>query len=173
MSNRHFKCNVLSVCLAALVFGLTARPADAAYRQYYSAWGFHQQRGYHYRTWYFKPSEQTSGYRHNYCLYFPDRPEYVYLYDPVKQKFWGRYLIKGKMEAQFSTLKVEDQSSVVEEIPDEKFSEPGPLPVIPGATDDVRMQALPSLPEGVGQPEKPASPPASPQPETSPGALGD
>ncbi|MCA9114985.1 MAG: hypothetical protein KDA79_07850 [Planctomycetaceae bacterium] len=170
---------VLYVSLAAAMAGMWAETAQAAYRQYFTAWAYHEQRDYHYRTWYFKPTEQTSGYRHHYCLYFPTRPKYVYWYDPTAKQFWGRYELSGKEGARFSVLKPEDRATSIDAIAEDSFPAAGPMPALPDSTDGVPVDPLPSLPEGVTPPgpeeaaspneEKPAAEPGpAPKPDAEP-----
>lgn len=108
-------------------------------RQYYSSFWTKSPAGKsYYRNYFFRPSEEADEYAFHRVIYYPKEPRYLYFYNPVMKTYWGRFdCVKGK----YSTLDPEDRRGRLEEIPEEAFPPPGPMPAIPGSTNGVRMQA--------------------------------
>src|SRR5262245_15185647 len=63
--------------------GTTASP-----RQYYSGWTKHPDRSYYHRSYYFQLSATSTEYGHHYVIYYPNRPKYLYFYDPAKKQYY-------------------------------------------------------------------------------------
>ena len=117
-----------------LVFGGLAGTAGAdqySSRQYYSNWNHHVQRGYHYRSYYYKPTPSYVGYRHHYVIYSPSRPRHYYFYNPYKKQYWGRCDVNTNGQGQYSLLAEADRKGNLEDIPEKAFPAPGPMPRIP------------------------------------------
>lgn len=152
----------LGALLAVAFLGavqVQSNTAEAAYRQYYSGWSYYPARSYYYRSYYYKPYDAYRGYKYHYTIYYPSRPRYVYYYNPYKQTYWGRYDLESKG---YSMLEEKDRKGKLTDIPEEAFPEPGKMPAIPEAEDDVSIEVPPTdvpsnppqdAPEGA---EKPA-----------------
>ena len=85
-----------------------------------------------------------SGYRHHYVVYYPSYPTYTYYYNPYRRVYWGRYDFEKKG---YSLLAPEDRKKKLADIPADAFPEPGQMPTIPEADDDVRMLPPDDLPD--------------------------
>ena len=134
-----------SVALAGvlLLAGATPSPAAGYYapRQYYSGWSYSNY-GYYYRSYYYKPYTSYPSYHHHYVVYYPSQP-YYYYYNPYKRVYWGRSPVQKDCHAVYSLLAEEHRKGTLHEIKEEHFPKPGPMPKVPEATDDVRMEAPP------------------------------
>jgi hypothetical protein len=134
------------VCLAGAL-ALTAgaggnlRADTYTYRQYYSSW--HAHRNYYYRHYYYKPTPTYVGYKHHYVVYFPQRPQYVYYYNPYKRVYWGRCPTSCEGNEQYSLLAEKDRKGSVDEIPEAAFPKPGPMPKIPESKDGAKVDLPP------------------------------
>jgi hypothetical protein len=130
---------------------LSAVPTQAgsyAPRQYYSGWS-HTTYGYYYRTYYYKPYPAYAGYHHHYVIYYPSQPRYVYYYNPYRRAYWGRALVQNGGQEAYSLLAEEHRKGRLEDIKEEHFPKPGPMPKVPEATDDVKIEVPPDdLPTG-------------------------
>lgn len=69
-------CGVLACCLAAAA---PARATDVTYDQ---SWTYNNQKDYYYK----KCTFPHGGYQ--YVCYYPDKPSWVYWYNPDKQVYW-------------------------------------------------------------------------------------
>lgn len=124
--------------LVFLLAAAAAVPSDAGLRrQFYTPWRNIRGGDYQYSVYYYKVSPDSSGYRHHYAIFYPQRPDYIYYWDPFEQEYWGRAVRYAKGTGAFSALPVEERASRLTDI--EEFPEPGPLPKIPEAEDDARM----------------------------------
>jgi len=152
----HKQIGRMVVILLAGVAGAvsSANTAEAGYRQYYSAWSHHASNGYFYRHYYFKPAPQFKVYHHNFCIYFPSKPRYVYFYNPVRRVYWGRFDTQGRKGAQYSLLDEADQSGDLKSIPGSAFPPPGAMPAIPNAVDTEPMEPVTDLPAFKKKPRK-------------------
>jgi hypothetical protein len=129
----------------ALVVALGVSPARAGVaRQYYSGWQ-HGPRGCWYTTYYYKPSAGYPGYCHNYALWYPLAPNFVYYFNPSKGTYWGRFDLKTKG---YSLLAEKDRTGQLKDISESAFPEEGPLPQVPDAKDDLTLAEPPDLPAG-------------------------
>jgi hypothetical protein len=135
MFSRRSLCLIL-LAAASLVTTLSS-DASAAYRQRYASWSYHTTRSYYYRQYYYKPYTSYSGYDYHYCIHYPSQPRYVYYYNPVSRVYWGRYDLESKG---YSMLEEKDRKADLKEIPESAFPEPGEMPSIPGAEDDVKIE---------------------------------
>ena len=138
--------HVLSIIavLGCLSFAAPSE-AKAAGRHYYSSWGYHPQKSYHYTYYYYKPRVSYSGYQHHYCIYYPSRPRYVYYYNPHRRVYWGRYDLEAKG---YSLLEDADRKPNLSDIPESAFPKPGGMPNIPESEDGVAMPPPPAVPKG-------------------------
>ena len=133
----------------ASVLVLTATPEliagdrTHASRQYYSNWNRQPQHSYYYRYYYYQPSINYYGYRHHYAIYYPERPAYLYFYNPYKKVFWGRCPSHGNGKGQYSLLAPNDRKGSLEQIPESAFPEPSAMPPIPESNDDAVMEMPP------------------------------
>ncbi|HZU34843.1 MAG TPA: hypothetical protein VFA18_02980 [Gemmataceae bacterium] len=112
-------------------------------RQYHASWAKHPQRGYYYRTYYYKPTVDYVGYRHHYVVYYPRRPQHLYFYNPYKKVYWGRCPTQTQGKAQYSLLAEKDRKATIEEIPESAFPKPGELPPVPESNDGTKMDLPP------------------------------
>jgi len=111
-------------------------------RQYYGGWHAHPG-GYHYRSYYYKPHAQFSGFKHHYVIHHPRFPQHLYFYNPYKKVFWGRCPVDHGGQPVYSLLAEKDRSGDIDKIPESAFPKPGPLPEIPEATDGVKLDLPP------------------------------
>ena len=133
----------------ALLLTLAATPSPAKYapRQYYSSWSYTSY-GYYYRTYYYKPYPSYRSYNYHYVVYYPNRP-YYYYYNPYRRAYWGRSPVQNNGKEVYSLLAEEHRKGTLSEIREEYFPRPGPMPKVPEAKDDVRMEVPPGdLPTG-------------------------
>ena len=133
----------------ALLLTLAATPSPANYgpRQYYTSWSYTTY-GYYYRTYYYKPYPSYSSYNYHYVVYYPNRP-YYYYYNPYRRVYWGRSPVQNNGEEVYSLLAEVHRKGTLNEIKEEHFPKPGPMPKVPEAKDDVRMEVPPGdLPTG-------------------------
>jgi hypothetical protein len=141
----RFALTLVSFAMA-LGMLLFPAPSDAQqgfqHRQYYGNWHAHRA-GYAYRPYYFKPHAQFHGYKHHYVIHHPKHPQHLYFYNPYKKQFWGRCPVATNGKAQYSLLAEKDRSGDLEKIPEAAFPEPGPLPTVPEATDDLKLDLPP------------------------------
>src|SRR5690242_17978537 len=104
--------NALKYLPLAFVLGLGLLPNPARaegypHRQYYGGW--QQTSNYWYRPYYFKPTPEYSGYKHNWVVYYPNQPEYYYFYSPYSKQVWGRCPVHTGGVGAYSFLKEEDR----------------------------------------------------------------
>jgi hypothetical protein len=134
-----------SAALAGLAYQPPQAGAHQTYVQYYSSWRYHPTRTYYYSSYYYKPTVEYVGYKHHYCIHYPQQyPNYVYYYNPYKQTYWGRYDFENKG---YSLLDPKDRKQKLEEIPESAFPPPGEMPPIPESQGEVvRMERPPALP---------------------------
>ena len=166
------KVKAMMVALT-LVFGALATTAVAdqySSRQYYSNWSHNTQRGYHYRTYYYKPTPNYVGYRHHYVVYSPSRPRHYYFYNPYKKQYWGRCDVNTNGKGQYSLLAEADRKGTLDEIPESAFPAPGPMPRIPDSNpgENAGMDLPPDdLPQGDTLPKVTTGRPDTGKPDTS------
>lgn len=147
--------------LVALAFiladwsGMSVQGSKSAPRQYYGAWQKHSRNNYYHRSYYYKPRDGYSGYKHHYTLYYPSKPDHYYYYNPYKKQYWGRCPSKHEDgKGTYSLLKVEDRKENLDDIDESKFPKPSTLPPIPDSTDDATLDLPPDdLPVGEGLPK--------------------
>ena len=137
----------LLILIVAFLAAFSEAPASAAFRQYYSSWNLYPQRQYYYRTYYYKPSPDFAGYNYHYAIYYPDKPNYVYYYNPYKRVYWGRCDLRGKAGQQYSLLAEQDRKENLSDIPESAFPALGKMPPIPGSKDDVAIEPPKDLPK--------------------------
>jgi len=132
------------VAAAGAMLATTPLCRAATFRQYYGArWIYHPARAYYYTTYYYLPSPQATTYSYHYCIYYPAQPRYIYYYNPVTQAYWGRFEVGSTGEAQYSLLEPQDRKQDLKQIPEQAFPKPGRMPMIPGTSDEVRMDSPP------------------------------
>jgi hypothetical protein len=129
-------------------------PAQASpYRGYYTA--KYRGPGYSCRKyWYW--SMTYGGYRSHYAVYSPQRPRYVYYYNPYKGRYWGRYDLAA---GGYSTLAPPDRKPQLGQIPESAFPPPGPMP--------------PAEPGGEEMPSPPEAGPGTPPGALTPGGPAE
>ncbi|MDX2273141.1 MAG: hypothetical protein NW237_14490 [Cyanobacteriota bacterium] len=113
----------------------------ASPRQFYSDWVKTPQ--FSFRTYYYKPTPSYAGYKHQFVIYTPTKPDYLYYFNPYEKKFWGRIQTFSKGEPKYSLLKSVDQKSVLSEIPESAFPDFGPLPAMPEVQDQLVLDLPP------------------------------
>ena len=127
--------------LSAAGIGLAAEYSP---RQYYSGWqAYPQTPQVAYRHYYYKPTPEYSGYKHNYVMKVPHDPEHLYYYNPYSKKYWGRCPIKTNGKPLYSLLAEKDRKADLKAIPPSAFPAPGPLPPLPESTDGARLDLPP------------------------------
>ena len=96
----------------------------------------------------YKPYPSYSSYNYHYVVYYPNRP-YYYYYNPYRRVYWGRSPVQNDGKAVYSLLAEAHRKGTLNEIKEEHFPKPGPMPQVPEAKDDVRMEVPPGdLPTG-------------------------
>lgn len=135
--------------LGGLLTGV-AGADDYSHRQYYGNWQKHPTQGYSYRSYYYKPTQTYSGYKHHYVIQHPGHPDHLYFYNPYQQKFWGRCPAAAEGKPLYSLLAEKDRSGDLSKIPESAFPKPGKLPPIPESADGVALDLPPDdLPASV------------------------
>jgi hypothetical protein len=127
--------------LAGLAVAATADSYSP--RQYYGGYQKHPKYAYSYRTYYYKPTPDYVGYKHQYAVYNPSQPQYVYFYNPYKKQYWGRCPSAGGGRAAYQILDEKDRKANLEEIDESAFSKPGKMPPVPESEDGATMDAPP------------------------------
>jgi hypothetical protein len=149
---KTFKAALLLALVCALGFTSLA-PAMERPRQYYSTRMVYDREGDYYRgAYYFKVKATDGNYKLHYVIRLKSEQHYLYFFNPVTKKFWGRY---DALKQKYSVLAEEDRVSRLSDLSNARFPEPGPMPPIPGSTDGVAME----IPPGEFTPA-PAMPPA-------------
>src|SRR6266851_2861431 len=92
---------------------------------------------------YYKPNADYYGYRHHYVIYFPQRPDYYYFYNPYTKRYWGRCPVKHDGKAAYALLKESDRRETLADIPGSAFPKPGAMPAVPDSTDGESMDLPP------------------------------
>lgn len=147
-----------TACLSlVLVLGTIAPTAESAepLRQYYGEWNHVPRHRYHYRTLHFKPEPSSRTYRRLICVRYEDEPRYVLLLQPnyPRAEFWrgiveggylGRIDLEAELETCYSPLPVSQPRR--EDIDPRDYGPPGPMPLIPGSPDRVRLRPVPDVP---------------------------
>jgi hypothetical protein len=129
----------------ALVAAVGVSSAQAGFgRQYYSGWQ-HSPKGYLFSTYHYKPYASYPGYCHNYALWYPAAPNFVYYFNPDKGTYWGRFDLKTKG---YSLLAEKDRAKQLKDIPEKAFPAEGPLPQVPDAKDNLTLAEPLDLPTG-------------------------
>src|SRR5262245_31420378 len=127
--------------------------ADYGPRQYYSGWS-PTTYGYYYRTYYYKPYPTYTSYNYQYVIYYPSRPSYYYYYNPHRRVYWGRSPVQNDGKAVYSLLAEEHRKGTLNEIREEHFPKPGPMPPVPESKDGARIDVPPAdLPTGEALPK--------------------
>jgi hypothetical protein len=142
MKSIRWRAGIVGAVVAILAAAAFAR-GDEMKRQYYGPWAFYEHRGYHYRSLYYQP-KPGAAYKYHYCISFQANPRYVYLFDPVSGKYWGRLDLQADGEERFSLLRAEDQKPLVRDIPEAAFPKPGKMPAIPGADHGLTVAPFPN-----------------------------
>jgi hypothetical protein len=140
---------LLTVCLFVLILCGIGRPVFAethdanglSPRQYYSDWVSGSE--FSYRAYYYKPSPEYAGFKTQFVIYTPEKPDYLYYFNPYEKKFWGRIKLFRDGEPFYSILREEDRKNVLAEIPESAFPEPGPLPPMPDVADNILLDLPP------------------------------
>jgi hypothetical protein len=128
--------------IASMAVGLTGRRAQATtLRQYYDVqWYYNPTTTYYYTYYYYRPQPAAVNYQYHYCIYYPNRPRYIYYYNPVNRVYWGRFDLEGKGEDRYSILAKEDRKSSLESIAESAFPKLAQMPFIPDSDNDLRME---------------------------------
>ena len=140
------KLRSLSIVAALALFataGVTAWGSYSAPRQYYSGWNKSAKHSYYYRDYYYKPADDYVGYKHQYVMYYPEKPKHYYYYNPYKKVYWGRCPVQTYGKGQYSELAEKDRKGSLGDIPEEAFPAPAEMPHVPEATDGVTMDLPP------------------------------
>ena len=100
-------------------------PAVAEAKNYTGSYSqVHSGHGYSYRYFnYYSPSAKEN--RYHLAVYHPNHPRYVYFYNPVTKKYWGRYDLTT---SGYSTLAEAYRKPTIAEIPECAFPKAGAMP---------------------------------------------
>ena len=120
--NRLLQASLFMLTTLASLLTLPSVSQAQKPARYYSA--KMQGQGYTYRQYVYY-SAANGGYRYHVAVYHPNRPRYVYYYNPYKGRYWGRYDLKT---GGYSTLAEKDRKATLAEIPESAFPPGGPLP---------------------------------------------
>lgn len=134
------------VGMAGFLCGLSGLVAQADYpapRQYYGPWQSAPQQNYYYRSYYYKPKADYSGYKHHQVIYSPASPKYEYFYNPYKKQYWGRCPSQRDGQSLYSLLPPETRQPRLQDIPESAFPAPRAAPPIPESTDGAQMDLPP------------------------------
>jgi hypothetical protein len=134
-----------SLALAGVLLLTVSTPSQADYygpRQYYTGWSY-SNTGYYYRTYYYKPYPTYTSYHYHYVVYYPSQP-YYYYYNPYRQVYWGRSPIENNGKEVYSLLAEEHRKGTLGQIKEGHFPKAGPMPKVPEATDDLKMEVPPA-----------------------------
>lgn len=138
---------LMAACTFVMAEQASAQGSHAQPRQYYSGWKKHPSHDYYYRSYYYKPSPNYSGYKHHYAVYSQNKPKHIYYYNPYKKAYWGRcyagYDSTYSGKPLYSLLKPEHRQPNLIDIPEAHFPEFGGLPPIPGSDDGVLLDLPP------------------------------
>jgi len=145
----------MAAVLAAtfLVTSFAAIQADAGY-QNYSPWSYYPAKSYYYSKYYYKPTPTYVGLKHQFCIYRPAQPRYIYYFNPYRKVYWGRYDVEKKG---YSLLAAKDQKADLDAIPESAFPSPAKMPGIPETKGEDRMAEpdISKLPNVKDTPELP------------------
>ena len=94
--------------------------------------------------WSFKPDPTDKEYQQQFVVWRASESDYFYYYNPQTRKFWGRLYKPATGEPRYSTLPQESRRSTIGDTTD--FPKPGPLPTLPDATDDAKIEPPDFLP---------------------------
>lgn len=136
----------LALALLAATVGLSTAPREAQAngpRQYYSSWQHHPTQSFHFRKHYHKPTPNFNGYRHHYVVYYPQRPQHLYFYNPYKKQFWGRCPVSSNGKGEYSLLAEKDRKGSIDDIPESAFPALAAVPPVPGSSDSLPLDLLP------------------------------
>lgn len=133
---------LLVAILATQAIPVKTANAQHSSRQYYGGWHAHSG-GYHYRSYYYKPHAQFSGFKHHYVIHHPRFPQHLYFYNPYQKKFWGRCPVDHGGKPVYSLLAEKDRNGDLDKIPESAFPKPGPVPEIPESTDGAKLDLPP------------------------------
>lgn len=145
MFHKFFAAPLLAFLCCAPLSGWAG---DYSPRQYYGNWQKHPTAGYHYRSYYYKPTPTYRGYKHHYVIHSQASRQHYYYFNPYTKKYWGRCPSHHDGDGGYSRLAPEYQKPSLKEIPDSAFPEPGELPGIPESSDGATLDLPPDdLPE--------------------------
>ncbi len=115
-------------------------------RQYYSGWQKNTQANYYYRTYYYKPNTDYVGFKHQFVIYYPDKPEKLYFFNPYKKLFWG-YCPSSyggyHNDGYYSMLPEPERKANLADIPPSAFPKPTSVPNVPESTDGAKLDLPP------------------------------
>ena len=134
---------VAAVMMAGL-FGGTSEAGYRGYRHYYSSWRYYPTSSYYYSTYNYYPTTYSTTYSYHYAVYYPSQPRYYYYYNPVRRVYWGRYDLQEKG---YSLLAEKDRKEKLTDIPEDAFPKPGPMPVVGGTDDGLKLEVPPAPPK--------------------------
>jgi len=138
--SRSLRIGIGILAAAALCQGFASTASAAGpYRQSYGSWSYNPGTRYYYSSYYYKPVVTYPTYKHHYVIYYPRRPRYVYYYNPVVRRYWGRY---DMQEKGYSLLAKKDRKEKLDDIPESAFPKPGKMPPIPESEDKVLMKPI-------------------------------
>jgi len=146
---------LLVLAVLAVVGGFVSQFAHGntySSRQYYGGWNKHPTKNYHYRAYYYKPTKDYYGYKHQYATYWPSyrktyKENYYIYYNPYQKKYWGRVPCyrEAKYEGKpyYEILQEADRRPEVKDIPEKAFQKMDKMPNIPESKDEVPMDLPP------------------------------
>jgi len=110
---------------AGLVLVTTLGAGAFQAQQYTGTYSDKKKNGaYSYREYSFVSSKDGKTKKHL-AIYDPGRPGYIYFWNPLTRKFWGRYDIRRRG---YSLLPKASRAKYMGSIPERAFPRPGPMP---------------------------------------------
>ncbi len=155
-ARRHWM--IVSALLVSNILGadFVAGQHKFGTRQFYGGWQKHQQHGYHFRPYFYKPTPSFNGFKHHFVIHHKSRPEHLFFFNPYKKQFWGRCSVSREDGVgKYSLLPPSLRKSVLKDIKESDFPEPSEVPPIPESTDGEPLDLPPDdLPDDSDLPGK-------------------
>jgi hypothetical protein len=106
---------------------MTTVTQPAIQPQVYSTWKRSPGKAFFHRTY---TITLTNDKRVQYVIFYPERPKYLYYYDPEAKAYYARFVLGADNRSCFSLLERKDWKQLLADIPEAAFPPPGPLPQV-------------------------------------------